>query len=166
MDGARSPLEGSTSSHIPVALDATQDSLSTPSCPPAQAPQPAQATTFKIHSAFIPCLSIASPEQPCGSSTSIILSTAQSPPPHALSARYESSSDDSDFSPYTSPTKHAFTPTKSVTTPKRSITTPAQPIPSPMQFLSSPSQAVLQRLIPVPDKEKEESDDVVSTFKN
>jgi hypothetical protein len=36
-----------------------------------------------------------------------------------------------------------------------------------MQFLSSPSQAVLQqRLVPFPDKENEDSDDVVSTFED
>ena len=159
MGGARSPLDRLTSSRVSIAFNAAQGSSSNPFWSPAQPSQSGQRTPFRIHSAFIPNRSIDSPEQSCGSPTPFKLSTARalsSPARNVVSpTQPDSSSDDSDFSPK-----------KSVATSTHSVATPSHPILSPMQFLSSPSQAVLERLIPFPDKENEDSDDVASIFED
>ncbi|KAF9368803.1 hypothetical protein BGX21_006331, partial [Mortierella sp. AD011] len=150
-------------SRVSMAFNAAQESPSNPFWSPGQSSQPAP---FRIRSAFIPSLSINSPEQFCPSPTPFVLSTALALSPRAQNVLscLDSSSDDSDFSPETSPTKPTFTPKHSIATPTQPIATPTQPIPSPMQFLSSPSQAVLEGLIPLPDEENEDSDDVASIF--
>ncbi|OAQ23961.1 hypothetical protein K457DRAFT_1727133 [Linnemannia elongata AG-77] len=170
--GSHHPPERSTPSRDFVAFDSAQDEAN-PFWSPAQASQPGQETLPRFHSPFIPKLPI---DSPVSSHVQDVLSSAcidsSSDNSDSSSDTSHSSSDDSDSSPNTSTRKPVFTPKKSVFTPKKSVFTPkksvrtlkrpkaspTQSIPSPMQFLSSPSQAVLDRLIPLP--EEESADDV------
>jgi len=138
-----------------VAFDSTQDEAN-PFWSPAQPSQPGQETLLRLHSAFIPNLSI---DSPISSHVQDVLSPARidssSEISDSSSDNSDSSSDDSDSSPDTSTRKPVFTPKKTVRTLKRPKASSTQSIPSPMQFLSSPSQAVLDRLISLPEEESE-----------
>src|SRR5690348_13256711 len=107
-----------------MTFNAAEDSAN-PFWAPAQPSQPGQETAIRNRSAFIPNMSIDSPEQSPDSPTSFMLSTEQalsSHAPNALSpAHIDSSYEDSDFSPDTSPTKSAFTPKKSDATSIHSV---------------------------------------------
>ncbi|KAK3837706.1 MAG: hypothetical protein JOS17DRAFT_372011 [Linnemannia elongata] len=184
LSGPRSALKGSTSSWTSIEFNAAED-VANPFWSPAQPSQTGQETPIRIRSAFVPNLAIDSPEQSPGSPLSSISSTAQAHSSNEqnvlLPERTDSSSDDSDSSsddsdsssddsdPSSDDSDSSDTsPNKSTLTPKKPVSTPTQPVlspfPSPMQFLSSPSQAVLKSIIPLPDKENEDSDDVASVL--